>query len=86
MTPPHRLRALLSTPDFIVMPAIWDGLTAKLAAAAGFILWHHPGFAVYDVLWHCVELTSLGGLPVALPENYRHLGCLDRLILWTLNE
>src|SRR3546814_8027653 len=36
MTPPDRLRALLAKPDFVVMPAVWDGLTAKLAAAAGF--------------------------------------------------
>ena len=33
---PERLRALLAQPDFVVMPAVWDGLSAKLAAAAGF--------------------------------------------------
>ena len=32
MNPPARLRALLAEPDFVVMPAVWDGLTAKLAA------------------------------------------------------
>jgi 2-methylisocitrate lyase-like PEP mutase family enzyme len=37
MTPaPDRLRALLGKPDFLVMPAVWDGLSAKLAAEAGF--------------------------------------------------
>ena len=36
MTPPDRLRALLAEPGFVVMPAVWDGLTAKLTAAAGF--------------------------------------------------
>ena len=36
MTPPENLRALLAEPGFIVMPAVWDGLTAKLAAGAGF--------------------------------------------------
>ncbi len=36
MTPPDRLRALLAEPGFVVMPAVWDGLSAKLAAAAGF--------------------------------------------------
>ena len=36
MTPPDRLRALLAEPEFIVMPAVWDGLTAKLTAKAGF--------------------------------------------------
>ncbi len=35
-TPPDRLRALLAEPGFIVMPAIWDGLSAKMAAATGF--------------------------------------------------
>ena len=34
MSPPDRLRALLAEPEFIVMPAVWDGLSAKLAAKA----------------------------------------------------
>ena len=37
MTPPDRLRALLAEPGLVVMPAVWDGLTAKLAAGAGFL-------------------------------------------------
>lgn len=36
MTPPDRLRALLAEPGFVVMPAVWDGLSAKLTAEAGF--------------------------------------------------
>ncbi len=36
MSNPDRLRALLAEPSFVVMPAVWDGLTAKLTAAAGF--------------------------------------------------
>jgi len=36
MTPPQRLRSLLAAPDFVVMPAIWDGLTSKLTYQAGF--------------------------------------------------
>ena len=36
MTPPERLRAFLDEPGFVVMPAVWDGLTAKLTAQAGF--------------------------------------------------
>ncbi len=36
MTPPDRFRALLAEPGFIAMPAVWDGLSAKLAAQAGF--------------------------------------------------
>ncbi|MGE0700456.1 MAG: oxaloacetate decarboxylase, partial [Hyphomicrobiaceae bacterium] len=36
MTHPDRLRALLAKPGFVVMPAVWDGISAKLAAGAGF--------------------------------------------------
>lgn len=36
MTPPDRMRALLAQPGFVAMPAVWDGLTARLTAAAGF--------------------------------------------------
>ena len=53
MTPPDRLRALLAVPDFIVMPAIWDGLTAKLAATAGFETAFLSG--------SCVSASRLGG-------------------------
>ncbi len=35
-TAPERMRALLAKPGFIPMPAVWDGLTAQLAAKAGF--------------------------------------------------
>lgn len=35
-TPPDRLRALLAAPGFIAMPAVWDGLTARLTTEAGF--------------------------------------------------
>ena len=36
MTAPERLRALLAEPGFVVMPAVWDGISAKLAAASGY--------------------------------------------------
>ena len=36
MTAPERLRATIAKPEFVVMPAVWDGLSAKLAAEAGF--------------------------------------------------
>jgi 2-methylisocitrate lyase-like PEP mutase family enzyme len=36
MTPPERMRALLAQPGFVVMPAVWDGITGKLASGAGF--------------------------------------------------
>src|SRR3954462_13102479 len=53
MTAPDRLRALLAGPDFIVMPAVWDGLSAKLTAAAGFQTAFLSG--------SCVAASRLGG-------------------------
>ena len=53
MTPPDRLRALLAKPDFVVMPAVWDGLSAKLAAGAGFESAFLSG--------SCVAASRLGG-------------------------
>jgi len=50
---PDRLRALLAEPDFVVMPAVWDGLSAKLAAAAGFKTAFLSG--------SCVAASRLGG-------------------------
>src|ERR1700675_4130044 len=53
MTPPDRLRAVLAEPGLVVMPAVWDGLTAKLAAAAGFKTAFLSG--------SCVAASRLGG-------------------------
>jgi 2-methylisocitrate lyase-like PEP mutase family enzyme len=53
MTPPERLRALLAKPDFVVMPAVWDGLSAKLTLAAGFETAFMSG--------SCVAASRLGG-------------------------
>jgi 2-methylisocitrate lyase-like PEP mutase family enzyme len=53
MTAPERLRALLAEPGLVVMPAVWDGLTAKLAAAAGFKTAFLSG--------SCVAASRLGG-------------------------
>src|SRR5664280_1687295 len=53
MTAPDRLRALLAEPGFVVMPAVWDGLTAKLAAAAGVRTAFMSG--------SCVAASRLGG-------------------------
>jgi 2-methylisocitrate lyase-like PEP mutase family enzyme len=52
-TPPDRLRSLLAAPDFIVMPAVWDGLSARLAAEAGFATAFMSG--------SCVAASRLGG-------------------------
>ena len=53
MTPPERLRALLAEPGFVVMPAVWDGLTAKLTAKARFRTAFLSG--------SCVAASRLGG-------------------------
>src|ERR1700744_6103076 len=53
MNPPNRLRGLLAEPGFVVMPAVWDGLSAKLAAAAGFKTAFLSG--------SCVAASRLGG-------------------------
>src|SRR5450631_2117805 len=53
MTAPERLRALLAEPAFVVMPAVWDGLSAKLSAAAGFKTAFLSG--------SCVAASRLGG-------------------------
>ncbi len=33
---PERMRALLREPGLVAMPAVWDGISAKMTAAAGF--------------------------------------------------
>jgi 2-methylisocitrate lyase-like PEP mutase family enzyme len=53
MTAPDRLRALLAEPGLVVMPAVWDGLSAKLAAGAGFPTSFLSG--------SCVAASRLGG-------------------------
>ncbi|MSP05750.1 MAG: isocitrate lyase/PEP mutase family protein [Acetobacteraceae bacterium] len=53
MNAPARLRALLAEPGFVTMPAVWDGLTAKLSAAAGFKTAFLSG--------SCVAASRLGG-------------------------
>ena len=53
MSYPDRLRALLAEPGFVVMPAVWDGLSAKLAAGAGYKTAFLSG--------SCVAASRLGG-------------------------
>src|SRR3954452_13245186 len=53
MSPSDRLRSLLAEPGFVVMPAVWDGMSAKLAARAGFNTAFMSG--------SCVAATRLGG-------------------------
>ena len=83
MTPsaPARLRALLAKPGFIAMPAVWDGLTSKLAAGAGFETAFLSG--------SCVAASRLGGPDLDLVSfgemfdsfNMVHAAAPDLLVL-----
>jgi 2-methylisocitrate lyase-like PEP mutase family enzyme len=50
---PSRLRAVLAEPGLVVMPAVYDGLSAKLCAGAGFKTAFLSG--------SCVAASRLGG-------------------------
>src|ERR1700761_6895564 len=60
MTAPDRLRALLAEPGFVVMPAVWDGLSVKLSAAAGYKTAFMSG--------SCVAASRLGGSRLGGPD------------------
>src|SRR6187200_1985453 len=53
MSAPNRLRAHLAEPSFVVMPAVWDGLSARLTTGAGFKSSFLSG--------SCVAASRLGG-------------------------
>lgn len=53
MTAAERMHALLAEPGFVVMPAIWDGLSARLTLDAGFRTAFLSG--------SCVAASRLGG-------------------------
>lgn len=53
MTAPERMRALLAEPGFVTMPAVWDGITARLTTGAGFKTAFLSG--------SCVAASRLGG-------------------------
>src|SRR3712207_7003651 len=63
MTPPERFRALLAEPGFVVMPAVWDGLTARFTRAAGFRTAFLSG--------SCVAAGRLGGPDLGLASSAR---------------
>src|SRR3954464_10463367 len=50
---PDRLRDVLNQPGLVVMPAVWDGISAKLTAEAGFKTAFLSG--------SCVAASRLGG-------------------------
>ena len=69
MTPPDRFRALLAEPGFIAMPAVWDGLSAKLSAQAGFSTAFLSG--------SCVAGARLGGPDLDLVSAAEMLNSLE---------
>src|SRR5215510_3319792 len=50
---PERLRKVLAEPGLVVMPAVWDGITAKLT--------HEAGFKTAFLSGSCVAASRLGG-------------------------
>ena len=81
MTPPERLRALRAEPGLVIMPAVWDGLTAKMPLKAGFKTAFLSG--------SCVAASRLGGPDLDLLSfaemmdsfNQAHGAAPDLLIL-----
>ncbi|MDB5415162.1 MAG: carboxyvinyl-carboxyphosphonate phosphorylmutase [Rubritepida sp.] len=81
MTAPERMRALLAEPGFVVMPAVWDGLSSKLSAAAGYKTAFLSG--------SCVAASRLGGPDLDLISfgemfdsfNMVHAAAPDTLVL-----
>lgn len=69
MTAPERFRALLAQPGFVAMPAVWDGLSAKLTAAAGFRTAFLSG--------SCVAAARLGGPDLDLISFAEMLNSLE---------
>lgn len=81
MTAPDRMRALLAQPGFVAMPAVWDGLTARLTYGAGFRTAFLSG--------SCVAASRLGGPDLDLISfaemfdsfNMVHAAAPDLLVL-----
>ena len=69
MTPPERLRALLAEPGFVAMPAVWDGLSARMTRAAGFRTAFLSG--------SCVAASRLGGPDLDLISFAEMLNSLE---------
>ena len=69
MTPPERMRALLAEPGFVAMPAVWDGLTARLA--------HSAGFKTAFLSGSCVAASRLGGPDLDLISFAEMLNSLE---------
>ena len=63
------MRALLAEPGFVAMPAVWDGLTARLARSAGFKAAFLSG--------SCVAASRLGGPDLDLISFAEMLNSLE---------
>jgi 2-methylisocitrate lyase-like PEP mutase family enzyme len=63
------MRALLAAPGFVPMPAVWDGLTAKMTHAAGFKTAFLSG--------SCVAASRLGGPDLDLISFAEMLNSLE---------
>jgi 2-methylisocitrate lyase-like PEP mutase family enzyme len=50
---PDQMRKILAEPGLVVMPAVWDGITAKLT--------HEAGFKTAFLSGSCVAASRLGG-------------------------
>ena len=77
MTPADRMRALFAAPGLHVMPAIWDGLSARFAREAGFktafiagscIAAHRLGGPDLDLISFAEMLDSVGQACAAAPD------------------
>src|SRR3954468_10220884 len=66
---PDRLRDVLSQPGLVVMPAVWDGISAKLTAEAGFKTAFLSG--------SCVAASRLGGPDLDLISFAEMLNSLE---------
>jgi 2-methylisocitrate lyase-like PEP mutase family enzyme len=81
MNAPQKLRELLAQPGYIPMPAVWDGISAKLTAEAGFKTAFLSG--------SCCAASRLGGPDLDLLSfaemmdsfNMVHGGAPDLLVL-----
>ncbi len=69
MTPPDRFRALLAKPGLVTMPAVWDGITARLTLEAGFPTAFLSG--------SCVAASRLGGPDLDLISFAEMLNSLE---------
>lgn len=61
MSPADKLRKLLKSPDILIMPCVYDGLTARLVEMHGFSLTFMTGFGVAASRGHPdTQLVSYG--------------------------